>query len=202
MSGSKTWSESPDWIKGYEHLMDGGNREILLRQAYSILSDYQSSIYDHSSDQAAALEDSAHKVREAVGADWVPVWMQLNDHAAEHAEERKALHEHATKIVEPPPRANQHLADLVRLMKSISAGVRDVIRLSSGGGKKITYAGSWGWSDSMESMEVTLDVDGVPAHIYLTDDDEDIIMEGVQSGKYVPSPEDEEEDEEDDDEDE
>lgn len=198
MSGS-----NPDWIKGYEHLMDGGSKEILLNQAYSILNDYHSQLYDPRANQADALEESARKVREAVGADWVHIWMQLNDHAAEHAEERRDLHERATKILPKPPRANPHLADLVRLMQSISAGVRDVVRLSSGGGKRITYGGSWGWSDSMECIEVTLDVDGVPAHIYLTDDDEDIIMEGVQSGKYAPAPpEDEEDDEDEDDEDE
>lgn len=195
MSGS-----NPDWIKGYEHLMDGGHKEILLKQAYSILSDYHSQLYDHRTNQADALEDSARKVREAVGADWTHIWMQLNDYAAEHAEERRAQHERATKIVPVPPRANKHLADLVRLMQSISAGVKDVVRQSSGGGKRITYGGSWGWSDSMECIEVSLDVDGVPAHIYLTDDDEDMIMEGVQSGKYAPEPpEDEEEDDEEED---
>ena len=189
---------NPDWIQGYEYLMDGGSKEILLNQAYSILSDYHSKLYDHRTDQADALEDSARKVREAVGADWTHIWMQLNDYAAEHAEERRAQHERAMTMTEPPPRANKHLADLVRLMQSISAGVRDVVRQSSGGGKRITYGGSWGWSDNMDCIEVTLDVDGVPAHIYLTDDDEDIIMEGVQSGKYTPepTPEDEEEDDE------
>lgn len=187
---------NPDWIQGYEYLMDGGSKEILLNQAYSILSDYHSHLYDPRTNQADAIEDSARKVREAVGADWVNIWMQINDYAAEHKEERRAQHEHATKIVPKPPRVNKYLPELVRLMEGISAGVRDVIRLSSGGGKRITYGGSWGWSDSMECIEVTLDVDGVPAHIYLTDDDEDSIMEGVQSGKYAPEPpEDDEEDE-------
>lgn len=191
---------NPDWINGYEYLMDGGSKEILLRQAYSILSDYHSRLYDPRTNQADALEDSARKVREAVGADWIHIWMQLNDYAAEHAEERRALHEQATKIEPTPPRVNKYLPELVRLMEGISAGIKEWVKSYPSGGRDVRYYGHWGWSQSMHCICVELDVNGVSADVYLTDDDEDMIMEGVQSGKYAPTPEDEEEDDEEEDE--
>lgn len=192
---------NPDWIQGYEHLMDGGSKEILLKQAYSILSDYHSRLYDPRTDQADALEESARKVREAVGSDWVNVWMQLNDYAAEHAEERRAQHERATKIVPLPPRVNKYLPELVRLMEGISAGIREWAKNYPSGDRDVRYYGHWGWSQSMHCIYVELDINGVSADVYLTDDHEDMIMEGVQSGKYAPepAPEDEEEDDEEDD---
>lgn len=192
---------NPDWIQGYEYLMDGGSKEILLNQAYSILSDYHSKLYDPRTNQADVMEMSARIVREAVGDDWVNVWMQINDYAAEHKEERRAQHEHATKIVPKPPRVNKYLPELVRLMEGISAGVREWAKNYPSGGRDVRYYGHWGWSQSMHCICVELDINGVSADAYLTDDDEDIIMEGVQSGKYVPEPpEDEEDKEEDDDE--
>lgn len=72
----------PEWINGYEYLMDGGSKEVLIRRAYSILSDFYSRPYDPMA-EADALEAAAHKLKQAVGgADWIDIWMQLNKYAA------------------------------------------------------------------------------------------------------------------------